>query len=88
MYFSLYTPLVLSEVTLDGRPAQMEGAIELGSNVYSRFVSVPPQTSVELKFELTGTVASGRYRLVGGVDDFETEQLDRDLRFASVPNPR
>jgi hypothetical protein len=109
MYFSLYTPLTLSEVTLDGRPAQMEGAVELGSNVYSRFVSVPPQASVELKFELTGIVASGRYRLVvpnqptvnpdrfdlrietagaAGDGDFETEQLDRDLRFASVPKRR
>jgi hypothetical protein len=109
MYFSLYTPLQLAEVTIDGRPAQMEGAVELGSNVYSRFLSVPPQTSVELKFRLAGVVEGGRYRLVvpnqptvnpdlidlrveaegaEGGGEFETEELDRDLRFASVPTRR
>jgi hypothetical protein len=64
MYLSLYSALSLTGVTVDGQPAQFEGDRELGSNVYSRFVVIPPQATVVVEFELAGTIETGGYRLV------------------------
>jgi hypothetical protein len=65
-FVSLYTPLRFTTATLDGEPAGLEAATELGRNVFSSFVSVLAHDSRALAVDLRGTVeltADGWYRL-------------------------
>ncbi|MGI8685798.1 MAG: hypothetical protein ACR2MO_12060, partial [Acidimicrobiales bacterium] len=63
-YLSVYSPLGLAGATLDGRPVPVESAREVGRNVYSLFLVVPPGGTRTLTFELSGEVpGDGPYRL-------------------------
>jgi hypothetical protein len=57
LYVSVYTSLLLDGVTLDGQPTTMESEKELGRNVYSAFLSIPPGATAVLELRLEGQVA-------------------------------
>ncbi len=64
LYLSLYSPLSFSNATLDGRPLSLESEVELGRNVYSTFVTVPPGGSSAVEIQLTGQLdLSAGYQL-------------------------
>jgi len=54
MYLSLYTPHLLEAVDVDGEQLLIEAQQELGVNVYSQFVDVPPGGTVQVTYQLTG----------------------------------
>ena len=56
MYLSLYTPHALASADVDGVALPMESQPELGVNVYSQYVDVPPGATVTLTFHLAGGV--------------------------------
>lgn len=56
-YLSVYTPLVLAGVRVDGRPAGVEGDVELGRNVYSGYLDVFAQQAAKIELDVAGTVA-------------------------------
>lgn len=64
MIVSLYSPLGLEASSADGAPVEVIAERELGVNVYSQDVIVPPESTVTLTYELLGGVdlADG-YRL-------------------------
>lgn len=55
-FLSVYTPLTLSGATVDGQPADFDAGVELGRNVYSRFVDVFAQRSTKVAMDVTGQV--------------------------------
>jgi hypothetical protein len=64
LYLSYYTPLNLTSSSLDGVAAGINSQGELGANVYSQFVTLPPGGSAVMVLHLEGAVASGSsYRL-------------------------
>jgi hypothetical protein len=54
-FLSVYSPWGLQGATLDGRPVGFESARELGRNVYSAFVDVPPGGTAVVELTLTGS---------------------------------
>jgi len=64
-FVSLYTPSAFVGATLDGKPAQLESAQELGRNVFSSYVSIPSESDGTLGFDLSGRepLVDGWYRL-------------------------
>ncbi len=54
LFLSLYTPLQAAKVTLDGASVDTERDTELGLNVYSKYVDIPPGSAVVLRFQLAG----------------------------------
>ena len=64
MLLSVYSRLGYTAATIDGQPAQMQQERELGWNVYSKFVNVPPGGSLAVTLILSGNVATGGYELV------------------------
>jgi hypothetical protein len=64
LYLSFYSPWQLVEGRLDGVPLKLERAAELGRQVYSTAVVIPPKTAVTLELTLTGRLReSDGYRL-------------------------
>jgi hypothetical protein len=59
LYVSYYTPLVVQSATLDGKAIGVEDQTELGTEVYSQFVSIPPGGTATLVYRLEGMVAPG-----------------------------
>ena len=60
----LYSPLGLDEVTVDGVPAPVAEARELGSQVHGVVLDVPPGGEAVVRYSLSGTLPAGeRYRL-------------------------
>jgi uncharacterized protein DUF4012 len=64
-YLSIYSPLALDGATVDGAPVMLEPQRELGRNVYSLFLDVPPDRATRtLELRLVGRVDPGdRYEL-------------------------
>jgi UDP-GlcNAc:undecaprenyl-phosphate GlcNAc-1-phosphate transferase len=64
-FVSVYTPNAFGSATLDGKPAELESAQELGRNVYSSYVSMPSNTDATMGLDLSGRepLADGWYRL-------------------------
>ena len=56
MLVSVYTPLEATSTTLDGAPVHFERDRELGRNVISAFVTVPPTSERVLTIEVRGTL--------------------------------
>ncbi len=54
MYLSVYSPWGLTSAEIDGQPTGMEPDEELGWNVYSRFVEIPPGGEVTLTLGFAG----------------------------------
>jgi Protein of unknown function (DUF4012) len=66
LYVSLYSPLELGEIRLDGQvlpPEKVEKGTELGRNVWSVWVMIPSKSSRVLTLSLSGTTPSEPYRL-------------------------
>ena len=64
LYLSVYSPLAFVGGTVDERPLLVESERELGRNVYSTFLTVPPGQAVTARFRLHGTLpGTGAYRL-------------------------
>ena len=56
MYLSVYSPWEFSSARLDGVDIPMEAERELGWNVYSTFVDIPPGEEVEVQVGFAGTM--------------------------------
>ena len=84
MYLSLYSPLALAEATLDGQALPVESQVELGVNVYSQFVAVPPGGTVSLTFRLAGGIdLTDGYRLaVAGQATINPDRVEVTVRTA------
>ena len=55
-YVSVYSPWELTAAELDGEATGMEPEHELGWNVFSRYVDIPPGREVELRLGFAGEV--------------------------------
>ena len=62
-WLSLYTPLDPLSATIDGRATGLAPGRELGTDVYSVYLSIPPGGTERLVVTLSGTVTAGAYRL-------------------------
>ena len=63
--FSLYSPLDVKSLTINGTRTGVQVGHELGVNVYSGTVTIPSGQSAQVIFELTGNLApSASYRLL------------------------
>jgi len=82
VWVSVYSPLNLDAVTVDGRPTLWEGERELRRNVYSGFLAIAPGATAEVELHLTGIVDPGRlYRLhIGSQATITPDQLDVSVR--------
>lgn len=54
LYLSIYTPWNLAGATIAGAPASMESEIEQGRSVYSAFLDIAPQSTVDIELRLVG----------------------------------
>ena len=65
LYVSLYSPLALVSITVDGRPVDFTHDTELGRNVYSVWLTIPAKSQVVLKAILGGPIVhiEKEYRL-------------------------
>lgn len=54
-FLSVYSPHQLVSASIDGRPLEMVPERELGMNVYTALVSIPPGGTVTVDVELAGT---------------------------------
>lgn len=63
-WLSIYSPLDLVSASVDGIEVELEGSRELGRNVWSAFLDVPPGATASVTVKLTGEVdlSDGRYR--------------------------
>jgi hypothetical protein len=61
-YVSLYSPLFLNALTVNGEASGVESQQELGWSIWSRRVDVPRGGSVTLRWTLRGVVDAGGYR--------------------------
>lgn len=84
-YMSLYTPLGLEELTVNGVPVQASGERELRRNVFSIFYNLPPESVTVVRYRLRGSITPGDYRLHvrSQVLASEPEQLSVRIRGAS-----
>jgi hypothetical protein len=57
LFVSFYSPLVLTDVRLDGARTGLTIGREAGWNVYSRLVDIPSGSTVTFELQLNGTVA-------------------------------
>lgn len=57
-YLSLYSPLRLVRATFGGVPLEMTSDVELGRNVYSGWIRIPPQSSATVVAEFEGVIES------------------------------
>jgi Protein of unknown function (DUF4012) len=71
-FVSLYSPFDLTEARVGGRPAELQAEVELGRNVYSAFVDIPPGESVVIELDLAGSIEGRRYELDLPVQPFAT----------------
>jgi len=65
-FVSVYSPLEFTQATIDGQPGRLEPGRELGRNVFSTYLSVPPGGSRGVVLDLEGTIdlgPGGWYRL-------------------------
>jgi hypothetical protein len=64
LYLSFYSPWELAGATVDGVPIELERATELGRQVYSTAVIVPPKSTVTVELMLSGRLTdTDGYRL-------------------------
>ncbi|HEX7135693.1 MAG TPA: DUF4012 domain-containing protein [Iamia sp.] len=63
-WLSVYSPLDLVGLAIDGQEVEVDAAVELGRNVWSVFVDIPPGAEAVVEVELAGEVdlSDGTYR--------------------------
>jgi hypothetical protein len=57
-WLSLYSPLAVTKVSVDGAPGALSSGPEFGVRAYSTYVDVPPQATVTVRIWLAGVVAA------------------------------
>ncbi|HEU0171767.1 MAG TPA: DUF4012 domain-containing protein [Acidimicrobiales bacterium] len=62
-FVSIYSPFALEAARIGGQPAALQAEVELGRNVYSTFVDIPPGASVDIEVDLSGVIGGRRYVL-------------------------
>jgi Protein of unknown function (DUF4012) len=62
-FVSIYSPFALEAARVGGQPAALQAEVELGRNVYSTFVDIPPGGVVDIEVDLAGTIEGRRYAL-------------------------
>jgi hypothetical protein len=60
-FVSVYSPYDLEAARIDGQPVALQSEREVGLNVYSRFVEIPPQATLTLELDLTGNLVGPAY---------------------------
>ncbi|HUP85917.1 MAG TPA: DUF4012 domain-containing protein [Acidimicrobiales bacterium] len=63
LYVSIYTPWFLRAARVAGVPATVESESELGRNVYSTFVDLPPGGELSIELDLAGWYDGAAYHL-------------------------
>jgi hypothetical protein len=71
-FVSIYSPFELDASRVGGQPAALQAEVELGRNVYSTFVDIPPGGTAEIELDLSGSVEGRRYQLDLPVQPFAT----------------
>ncbi|HEX6570072.1 MAG TPA: DUF4012 domain-containing protein [Acidimicrobiales bacterium] len=71
-YVSIYSPFDLQGSRVGGQPASLQAEVELGRNVYSTFVDIPPGGSIDIELDLAGSLDGRRYELALPVQPFVT----------------
>ncbi|HEY4331572.1 MAG TPA: hypothetical protein VGM78_03340, partial [Ilumatobacteraceae bacterium] len=61
---SVYTRLAVSSFTVDGVKKSPTRDSELGWNVYSRFIDIPPGGTVTVVLNMSGRTSAGSYQLL------------------------
>lgn len=69
-YVSIYSPFGLEAARIGGQPVGLQSEVEVGRNVYSTFVDIPPGGAVEIELDLAGTVEGRHYELELPVQPF------------------
>jgi hypothetical protein len=68
LYLSFYSPHQLESASVAGLPLPMESERELGLNVYSAFIDIPPGATLDVEILLHGTIdPSEDYRVGVGM---------------------
>jgi hypothetical protein len=62
-YVSIYSPFGLEAARIGGQPVHLQAEVELGRNVYSTFVDIPPGSAVDIEVDLSGAIQGRRYVL-------------------------
>ena len=62
-FVSIYSPFVLEAARIGGQPAALQAEVEVGRNVYSTFVDIPPGGTVDIEVDLSGSIEGRRYVL-------------------------
>jgi Protein of unknown function (DUF4012) len=62
-FVSIYSPFALDAARVGGQPAALQAEVELGRNVYSTFVDIPPGATVDIEVDLSGAIEGRRYVL-------------------------
>jgi hypothetical protein len=57
LYVSIYSPLTLRGAQLDGKPLVLLAETELGRNVYSAYVEIPPGGTRTITLDLAGSIS-------------------------------
>jgi hypothetical protein len=89
-YLSVYSALQLDGVTVDGVPVAFSAQEELGRNVYSAFLVLPPRSTTTVILRLDGAIEGGaRYDLtVRGQPTVVPDQLDVQIDGADGWSPQ
>ncbi|MGC8512516.1 MAG: DUF4012 domain-containing protein [Acidimicrobiales bacterium] len=63
LWFSVYSPLLLTSARVNGSLVTLTSTPDLGVNTYSGYVDIPSGSTSKVVVDLHGTVAPGAYRL-------------------------
>lgn len=91
-WLSVYSPLDLVALSVDGQEVAVDEGVELGRNVWSLFVDIPPGAEATVTVELAGQVdlSDGTYRFdllpqtTVRPDDVRVSATFADARIAAV----
>ncbi len=64
VWFSVYSPLTISNATVNGKVTALTSTPELGVNTYSGYVDVPSGATARVIVTLHGVVGKGTYNIV------------------------
>jgi hypothetical protein len=88
IWFNFYTPLVLRNATVDGKPTPFSSEKEFGLRVFGDVLDIPPGKSVKIVLDLGGQLAlHGRYTVVSAnqplvnPDDMHVVVIPKNGRF-------
>ena len=82
LWLSIYSPLALQGATVDGQAFVLSQGRELGRNVYSGLVTVPPGATSTVRLQLEGSITPARsYKLdVGAQPQAAPDRLSVHVR--------